>query len=140
MNPSTHPQRTDWPGTIQTRVARPSRNLDDTVRFYRDGVGFTVIASWQDHDGYNGTVLAIGDASRQLELLEVAGVDPAPTSEDQLVLYLGSSAGVRSAVDRIRAAGYEPSISPNPYWAREGAECFSDPDGYWLILSPSTWA
>lgn len=140
MNPSRHPQRTDWPGTIQMRVARPSRNLNDTMRFYRDAVGFTVIASWQDHDGYSGTVLAIGDASRQLELLEFAGVDPAPTSEDQLVLYLGSLAGVRSVAERIRAAGYGPTISANPYWAREGAACFRDPDGYWLVLSPSSWA
>lgn len=27
-----------------------------------------------------------------------------------------------------------------PFWQRDGAVCFVDPDGYWLILSPSSWA
>ena len=64
---------------------------------------------------------------------------PSPTAEDQLVLYLGSADAVARAAARIRAAGFEPAVSPNPYWARTGAVCFVDPDGYWVVLSPQAW-
>jgi YycE-like C-terminal domain len=84
-------------------------------------------------------VFGLPDASRQLEVVLRDGVTPAPTPEDLLVLYLGSEREVASTADRIRAAGREPSSSPNPYWERTGAVCFVDPDGYWLVLSPEAW-
>jgi hypothetical protein len=121
------------------RVARPTRCLADVVAFYRDAGGLPVLAAWDDHDGFDGVVLALGDANRQLELLHHDDVIPAPSTEDQLVLYLGSSEAVASLTGRITAAGHQPRTSPNPYWQRDGAVCFVDPDGYWLVLSPSTW-
>jgi hypothetical protein len=39
----------------------------------------------------------------------------------------------------LRAASHEPQLAANPYWEQNGAACFVDPDGYWLILSPQTW-
>jgi predicted enzyme related to lactoylglutathione lyase len=114
--------------------------LPSTKAFYVDAVGFGVLAQWEDHEGYDGVVLSIGNATRQLELLQQHGVLPAPTSEDQIVLYLGSIESVDTTAERIRQAGHEPVRSPNPYWKRDGALCFIDPDGYWLILSPSSWA
>ncbi len=104
--------------------------------FYSVILGFPVLASWEDHDGYDGTVLGLPDASKQLELLRSDGVSPSPTAEDQLVLYLGSAGRVEQLVARLGAAGFEPRLSPNPYWERHGASCFTDPDGYWLVLSP----
>jgi YycE-like protein len=62
-----------------------------------------------------------------------------PTSEDQLILYLGSAETVARAVERLRTAGLDPPAAANPYWERNGAVCFVDPDGYWLILSPDSW-
>ena len=82
---------------------------------------------------------ALGDHTRQLELLHHGDATPSPTSEDQLVFYLGSAAAVASSAARITAAGHQPRTSPNPYWDRDGAVCFVDPDGYWLVLSPSWW-
>jgi hypothetical protein len=84
-------------------------------------------------------VLSIGNTTRQLEIQQQHGVIPAPTSEDQIVLYLGSIESVNATANRIRQAGREPVRSPNPYWQRNGAMCFIDPDGYWLIRSPSSW-
>ena len=95
-----------------------------------------VLASFEDHDGYSGVVLGLPDSSRQLELVSHEGTVPAPTPEDQLVLYLGSEQRVEEHAARIRSAGFEPSEPPNPYWARNGAVSFVDPDGYWLVLSP----
>jgi len=123
---------------MQIRVARPTRDLERAVAFYQL-LELPVLASFEDHDGYSGVVLGLPDSSRQLELVFHDGESPSPTAEDQLVLYLGSPDGVSRQAERIRAAGFEPSDAANPYWARNGAVCFIDPDGYRLILSPDAW-
>jgi catechol 2,3-dioxygenase-like lactoylglutathione lyase family enzyme len=123
---------------FQVRVARPTRDLDAAVSFYTL-LGLPVISSFEDHDGYSGVILGLPDASRQLELVYRDGEAPSPTSEDQLVLYLGSAERVDAAAARITAAGFAPGQAANPYWARTGAVGFVDPDGYWLVLSPESW-
>jgi predicted enzyme related to lactoylglutathione lyase len=124
---------------MQVRVARPAGDFAAVVSFYGEVVGLTELASFDNHNGYSGVVFGLPDASRQLELVSGQGVAPSPTAEDQLVLYLGSAERVTEDAARIRAAGFEPAESPNPYWARNGAVCFVDPDGYWLVLSPDAW-
>src|SRR5215813_4477569 len=99
---------------MQVRVARPTRDLGRALAFYRDAVGLQVLSSFDEHE-------------------------PSPTEEDQLVLYLGSAKAVADRAAAIRTAGYEPRRPSNPYWSREGAIAFVDPDGYWLILSPDRW-
>ena len=124
---------------MQVRVARPTRDLDRVCAFYRDAVGLPVLSSFADHEGFSGAILGVPDTAHQLELVCRDDVEPSPTTEDQLVLYLGSEASVADRVASIRAAGYEPRAPANPYWTREGAVAFVDPDGYWLILSPDIW-
>jgi catechol 2,3-dioxygenase-like lactoylglutathione lyase family enzyme len=116
---------------MDVRVARPTADLARAVAFYRDALGLPLLASFEDHDGYSGAILGLPDASRQLELVRHAGVRPAPTDEDQLVLY-----GAAGLAARLEAAGHEPRSPANPYWERNGAVGFVDPDGYWLILAP----
>jgi len=124
---------------MQVRVARPTGDLEHACAFYRDAVELPVLSSFDDHAGYSGVILGVPDATHQLELVFRHEVEPSPTSEDQLVLYLGSAAAVTDRAARIEAAGYEPQLPPNPYWTHEGAIAFVDPDGYWLILSPDRW-
>ena len=124
---------------MQIRVARPTRDLERVCAFYRDAVGLPVLSSFAGHDGSSGVILGVPDAARQLELVRHAEVEPAPTTEDQLVLYLGSPAAVADRAAAIEAAGFESQSPPNPYWTRAGAIAFVDPDGYWLILSPDSW-
>lgn len=124
---------------VQARVARPTRQLERVCAFYHDAVGLPVLSSFADHDGYSGVILGVPDATHQLELVFHAGTEPSPTAEDQLVLYLGSADAVAQRAAAIEAAGHEPRLPANPYWTREGAVAFVDPDGYWLILSPDSW-
>jgi catechol 2,3-dioxygenase-like lactoylglutathione lyase family enzyme len=123
---------------FQLRVARPTRDLDAVVSFYTL-LGLPLLSSFEDHDGYSGVILGLPDASRQLELVYREGEIPSPTPEDQLVLYLGSAERVEAEAARISAAGFEPRPAANPYWARNGAVSFVDPDGYWLVFSPESW-
>jgi len=124
---------------VAVRVARPSRDLEAAGAFYRDALGLPVLGSFEDHESFSGLILGLPDASRQLELVAAPDAEPAPTAEDQLVLYLSSAEAVAETAARMRAAGHEVQLSPNPYWATVGAVCFVDPDGYWLLLSPQSW-
>jgi catechol 2,3-dioxygenase-like lactoylglutathione lyase family enzyme len=124
---------------MQVRVARPTRDLGRALAFYRDAVGLDLLGSFDGHDGYSGAILGVRDEKTQLELLFHETVIPSPTAEDQLVLYLGSTTAVAERAASISAAGYERRTPANPYWEREGAVAFVDPDGYWLILSPESW-
>ena len=123
---------------MQVRVSRPTRDLGRVLAFYRDLVGLPVVASFEDHDGYSGAILGLPDRDTQLELVFHASAQPAPTAEDQLVLYLGSADAVAGRAAAIGRGGYHPKPTANPYWARSGAISFVDPDGYWLILSPDS--
>jgi catechol 2,3-dioxygenase-like lactoylglutathione lyase family enzyme len=46
------------PNTI-LRVARPTDHFEDVIRFYRDGLGMTLIGSFEDHDGVDGVMLGV---------------------------------------------------------------------------------
>jgi len=123
---------------MQIRIARPTRDLERAAAFYRL-LELPVIASFEDHDGYSGVVVGLADSAGQLELVQHEDAIPSPTTEDQLVLYLGSAERVAAGVDRLTAGGFEARAAQNPYWERNGAVCFVDPDGYRLILSPDAW-
>jgi catechol 2,3-dioxygenase-like lactoylglutathione lyase family enzyme len=126
---------------VQIRVARPTRDLDRARAFYHDAVGLSILSLFDEHDGYSGVIFGVSDgATMQLELVLNAEVEPSPTDEDQLVLYLGSADAVAELAASIGSAGYEVKTASNPYWWREGAIAFVDPDGYWLILSPGSWS
>ena len=122
------------------RVARPTRDLGRARAFYHDAVGLSILSSFDEHDGYSGLIFGLPDGAAQLELVLHADLEPSPTDEDQLVLYLGSAKAVAELATSIGSAGYEAKTASNPYWAREGAIAFVDPDGYGLILSPGSWS
>ena len=124
------------------RVARPTGALDRIRSFYADVVGLPLLWSFADHDGFDGAIFGLPDERLQLELVRSPHGDvPAPTNEDALVLYHPAGAAVTELIDRLRRAGTgevpEDDATLNPYWPRQGARCFVDPDGYRLIVVPS---
>jgi catechol 2,3-dioxygenase-like lactoylglutathione lyase family enzyme len=122
------------------RVARATNDLDAVVRFYRDGLGLDVIDSFEDHEGFDGVMLGHRGRAYHLELTRERGHDAgrAPARENLLVFYIPDEAEWREAVDRMRAHGYEPVSSANPYWDRDG-RTFEDPDGYRVVLQNAAW-
>jgi catechol 2,3-dioxygenase-like lactoylglutathione lyase family enzyme len=121
------------PAWTAVRIARPTRDLTRSVRFYRDLIGLTVLGGFDDHDGYDGVFLALPGGA-ELEL--TAGpAHPAPgTDEDLLVLYVETQAEAVAVGARLAAAGATAVDSPNPYWNRSG-RTFLDPDGYRLVVA-----
>src|SRR5262245_46873964 len=122
------------------RVARPTDRLEDVVRFYTEGVGLTVLASFEDHEGFDGVMLGVAGAVYHLELTRKRGhvVGRAPTQDNLLVFYLPDRSEWQAAVDRMQAAGYAAGPSFNPYWDRQG-RTFEDPDGYRVVFQNASW-
>jgi catechol 2,3-dioxygenase-like lactoylglutathione lyase family enzyme len=124
---------------VALRVARPTDRLEEVVRFYAHGLGLKVLGSFRDHDGFDGVMLGQPGAAHHLEFTRKRGhrVGRAPTRDHLLVYYLPDCEQWREAIGRMRAAGYEPVASFNPYWDRLGCT-FEDPDGYRVVLQNSS--
>lgn len=120
---------------VTLRVARPTDRLEEVVRFYQYGLGLTVLGSFRDHDGFDGVMLGRFGAAYHFEFTRKRGhrVGSAPTQDHLLVFYLPDHGRWGEAIGRMRAAGYEPVASFNPYWDRLG-RTFEDPDGYRVVL------
>ena len=122
------------------RVARPSDNLDALLQFYQQGLGFTLLYRFEDHDGFDGVMLGHEQAPYHFEFTRarrhVAG--RAPTLDNLLVFYFPDAQDWKAAVQRMHPAGFEPVPAFNPYWDRDGVT-FEDPDGYRVVLQQAAW-
>jgi catechol 2,3-dioxygenase-like lactoylglutathione lyase family enzyme len=125
---------------VTLRIARPTDRLDEVVRFYRDGLGFEIIAAFDNHDGFDGRMFGHPQAPWHLEFTSHPDhpAGRAPTQDNLLVFYLPDRAEWDAAVQRMRGNGYSPVSSFNPYWDRQGVT-FEDPDGYRVVLQNMAW-
>ncbi|HSF18214.1 MAG TPA: VOC family protein [Vicinamibacteria bacterium] len=125
---------------VTVRIARPTDQLDEVVRFYSQGLGLIVLDSFENHAGFDGVMLGHPDAPYHLEFTHRRGhrAGRAPTRDNLLVFYLPDLTQWQEAVERMREAGYEPVPSFNPYWDRSGYT-FEDPDGYRVVFQNTSW-
>lgn len=123
------------------RIVRPTDNPDALLPFYRDGLGLTVLDSFQDHDGFDAIIMGRENVPYHFAFTRTdkhqAG--KAPTKENLLVFYLPDHAEWENAVERMKATGFVPVSAFNPYWDKKGV-AFEDPDGYRIVLQQTDWA
>jgi len=127
-----------WPAGLpvaQVRIARPTDRLDEVARFYHDGLGLPIIASFRGHAGYDGVMLGLPGAAYHLEFTRHERGSPgrAASADNLLVLYIEDAAAVAALVERLAALGYPPVPPENPYW-RERGVTIEDPDGWRVVL------
>ena len=122
------------------RVARPTDDIEALLPFYRDGLGLSVLYRFDNHNGFDGVMLGKSGAPYHFEFTCAAGhhAGRAPTPDNLLVFYLPNAEEWRDAVSRMRAAGFVPTPSFNPYWDRAGVT-FEDADGYRVVLQNAAW-
>jgi catechol 2,3-dioxygenase-like lactoylglutathione lyase family enzyme len=122
------------------RVARPCLDLEAILAFYADGLGLSVLFRFTEHEGFDGLMLGEPGAPYHLEFTRAQGHEAprAPSEDNLLVFYLPDNATWRSAVQRMRSAGFAPTAAFNPYWDRQGVT-FEDPDGYRVVLQNAEW-
>jgi len=80
------------------------------------------------------------DADWHLELVHEPArpVEPRPTEEDLLVIYVDGPVP-EGLVTRLEQHGGKRVSSPNPYWNEWGVT-IEDPDGYRLVLCERAWS
>jgi catechol 2,3-dioxygenase-like lactoylglutathione lyase family enzyme len=122
------------------RIARPVTDLARTTDMYRAGLGLRVVGSFENHDGFDGIMLGNPGASYHFELTRNRRhlIEPSPTPEDLVVLYMPVEAEWAAACARMLAAGFKRVVSFNPYWETQG-RTFEDPDGYRVVLQRAAW-
>jgi catechol 2,3-dioxygenase-like lactoylglutathione lyase family enzyme len=125
---------------VKLRVARPTDNLEEVLYFYRDSLGLELLASFEDHQGFDGIMLGHTECPYHLEFTRKRdhSAGRAPTAENLLVFYLPEAEVWQKAVDRMESHGFPPVPSFNPYWDCNG-KTFEDPDGYRVVLQHGTW-
>ncbi|MFF7232904.1 VOC family protein [Streptomyces sioyaensis] len=128
-------------GSAHVRIARPSRDLAAAERFWKQGLGLTELFRHTSEAGEHA-LLMLGwpDAHWHLELtLDPSGtLQPSPTADDLLVVYLGEAVPTE-LVARLERSGGKRVAAYNPYWDEWGVT-LEDPDGYRLVLSSRDWS
>lgn len=130
-----------WPAELpvrQVRIARPTDQLSEVTRFYRDVLGLTELGRFTGHAGYDGVMLGLPGADYHLEFTQHVDGSPgrAPTTDHLLVFYVDGAAEVAALAERLHAAGHDPVEAENPYWTEAGAVTVEDPDGWRVVVVP----
>lgn len=122
------------------RIARATDHLEEIITFYRDGLGFELIGSFSEHDGFDGVMLGHPGAAYHLEFTREHGhtAGRAPTEENLLIFYIPEGDAWKTAVRRMQEQGHQPVPARNPYWDVRGVT-FEDADGYRVVLQNAAW-
>ena len=125
---------------LEMRVARPTDNLIAVAEMYRIGLGMDVLASFTDHEGFDGIILGHAGWGYHLELTHHRGdrVGAAPSEDHLLVFYVPDRDEWSARCEQLRSAGFAEAKSFNPYWDRVG-KTFVDCDGYRVVLQNASW-
>jgi catechol 2,3-dioxygenase-like lactoylglutathione lyase family enzyme len=121
------------------RVARPVRQISESLQFYVDILGLERLGGFSGHRGYDGAFVGRAGSDWHIEFTshESGTPEPTPTEEDLLVFYV-SADQLEAAVTSLTEAEVELVRHENPYWAHAGAVVCRDPDGYLVVLCPNS--
>lgn len=107
---------------------------------YCAGLGFRILGRFEDHQGFDGVMLGNVGLNYHFEFTynREHSVEPTPTSEDLIVLYISDYSEWKSACANMLGAGFKQVTSFNPYWDT-GGQTFEDRDGYRIVLQNAEW-
>jgi hypothetical protein len=119
---------------IKLRIARPTDRLDAIANMYVSGLGLEVLATFEDHDGFDGVVLGQADHPYQFEFTCQRGkpAEGSPSPEHLIVFYLNDLEWRERCVS-MTDAGFRLVRSSNPYWDACGTT-YEDLDSYRVAL------
>ena len=122
----------------QYRVARPTNDIGEIKRFYKQGLGLKEIGSFNDHKGFNGVMFGLPGNEHHLEFTQndqITTCSP-PSKDNLLVFYFPEIQDRDSIVKRLVDLGYKSVEPENPYWKQKGIT-IEDPDGWRVVLMNS---
>ena len=110
------------PNTSVLRIARPTDQLDEITRMYLDGLGFSLLSEFSEHNGFNGSIIGHHLHPYHLEFTHHIGatVGPAPTQDNLLVFYIPEDDLWKEACIKMEGAGFNVVKPYNDYWSDVG--------------------
>lgn len=123
----------------EIRIARPTEKLEEIKKFYAEGLGLPIIASFKDHNGYSGIMFGLPGKEYHLEFTENknGGACPPPTKDNLLVFYIPDKNEIEKLAQKIFSLGYKSVEPENLYWKEKGIT-IEDPDGWRIVLMNTT--
>ena len=121
---------------MKIRIARHTADLNPLIDFYTSCLKLEILASFKDHDTYNGVFLGLPDEDWHLEFtVSNETYKPvAAANDDMLVFYFENQQKYEAVINRLKDAQHEQVQAKNPYWNDNGA-MFLDPDGNRVIIA-----
>lgn len=117
------------------RVARHTNNLEAIKFFYTTVLGFDILGSFENHDGYDGVFIGKKELDWHLEFTKSDEIIKFDFNEDDsLVLYPTSKEEYNKIIKSLEINAINTIIAKNPYW-NENGKMVLDPDGYRVIIS-----
>ncbi len=122
------------------RIARPTNDLEAIVKQYMNGLGYSKIAAFEGHDGFDGVMLGHEEQVFHLEFTRHPGAEviPKPHPDQLLVFYLADRTEWLSICSDMKKSGFVAVEPFNPYW-REHGKTFEDLDGYRVVIQNQAW-
>lgn len=123
--------------SLQARSVSPSLTVNDlerSIRFYRDGLGFSSGEEWKDGDKLIGVML------QSNEVYLMLGQDDFAKGRDRVKgigvrLYMQVDGDINALAERAQAAGLKLDSGPADLgWGPIGFT-LTDPDGYKLTIA-----
>jgi len=107
---------------------------------YCEALGFSVLATFKDHDGFDGTIVGRPGDPYHLEFTTRHGyaAPEAPDADNLLVFYVPDATEWEEYSSRLLRAGFRRVDALNPFWERAG-RTFADLDGYRVVIQNSDW-
>jgi catechol 2,3-dioxygenase-like lactoylglutathione lyase family enzyme len=132
-------EKRQQPESLRLRSITASFTVNDlqkSIAWYRDGLGFVVAERWEDQGQLKGVMLKAGAC--QLGLAQ----DDFQKGRDRskgvgLRLWCETSQDVDSLARRVRAAGAGITEEPGEHWGAYGFTV-EDPDGFRITISRAT--
>ncbi|CAG9297609.1 VOC family protein [Celerinatantimonas diazotrophica] len=128
------------PKSSKLRVARPTDNLAKITEMYITGLGFKLLGSFTDHNGFDGSIIGHDGHNYHLEFTHHNGttVGSAPTQDNLLVFYIPEQDVWQQCCQQMQTAGFTLVPAYNDYWDVVG-KTFMDIDGYRVVLQNREW-
>ncbi len=111
-------------------------NVEESIRWYRDALGFTVAVQFENEGKVAGAIIVAGDIRIVLNQEDgKLGWDRIKGQGFYLQINVATPADVDAAAERIKSTGWELLSEPadRPWGARMFQ--FKDPNGYKLGVS-----
>ena len=107
---------------------------------YEKGLGFSVLAEFKDHRGFDGVILGHPRQAYHIEFTSHQGqqVGKAPTQDHLLVFYVPEKNEWEATCAQMISAGFRQVPSYNPYWDLQGTT-LEDIGGYRVVLQNAAW-